>query len=193
MKKKLLLISLILAMAVLLALGISASTVYKDESGNVMFSYEVDEKNIISEYTGEFPKTDSAGNHLTWYVKSTASENGNTVKTVASFLTMDEAFVTLNADGVYSYKNNTGVTNLKVVAVSFPYDSGIKKLSLTNDGYRNAYSYSSNTAEILFIYLPNTLTELPGRIAQSTRVLVCDIPFDTHITKISHVAFHDSR
>lgn len=193
MKKKLLLISLILALAALFALGISASTVYKDESGNVMFSYEVDEKNIISEYTGEFPKTDSAGNHLTWYVTATSSENGNTVKTVASFLTMDEAFVTLNADGVYSYKNNTGVTNLKVVAVSFPYDSGIKKLSLTNDGYRNAYSYTSNTAEILFIYLPNTLTELPGRIAQSTRVLVCDIPFDTPITKISHVAFHDSR
>ena len=194
MKKKLLLVSLMIALfAFVFALGISASTIYKDEGGNVLFSYELDEKNIISEYTGEFPKTDDQGNHLTWYVKNTSSENGNTVKTVASFLTMDEAFATLDANGIYTYKSNTGVTNLKVVSVSFPQNSGIKKLNLSNGGYRNAYSYTSNTAEILFIYLPNTLTELPERIAQSTRALVCDIPLDTPITKISHVAFHDAR
>ena len=194
MKNKLLLVSLMIALFVLVfALGVSASTIYKDEGGSVLFSYEVDEKNIISEYTGEFPKTDGQGNHLTWYVKNTADENGNTVKTVASFLTMDEAYATLNESGVYTYKSNTGVTNLKIVSVSFPQNSGIKKLNLSNGGYRNAYSYTSNTAEILFIYLPNTLTELPERIAQSTRALVCDIPLDTPITKISHVAFHDSK
>ncbi len=193
MKKKLLL-TLFAAMlfTVILALGISASTVYKDEGGNTLFSYELDEKNIISTYTGEFPKTDEDGNHLTWYVKSTASEGGNTVKTVASFLTMDESYMTLS-NGIYTYKSGTGVTSVNIVAVSFPQNSGITKLNLANSGYRNAYAYSSNTAEILFIYLPNTLTELPERVAQSTRALVCHIPMETPITTISRVAFHDSK
>jgi len=193
MKKKLLFISLsVVLLAIALALGISASTIYKDSEGNTMFSYELDENSIISTYAGEFPKTDGEGNHLTWYVTKTETVNGDTVKTVASFKTMDEGYMTLS-NGTYTYKGSTGVTNANIVAVSFPQNSGITKLNLAGAGYHTGYDYSKNTAEILFVYLPNTLTELPERVVQATRALVCDIPMDTPITRISHVAFHASK
>lgn len=193
MKKKLLLVSLMIALFALLAIGVSASTIYKDSDGNTLFSFEYDENNIISTYSGEFPKTDDQGNALTWYITATTTEGENTVKTAVSFKTLDEAYMTLDSNGKYTYKGNTGVTNRNIVSVYFPSDMGIKKLNLADAGYRNGYTYNPFGSEILFVYLPNTLTELPERIIQATKALVCDIPLDTPITKISHVAFHNSK
>ena len=196
MKKKFLFTMLMSALFVLvLALGISASTIYKDADGNELFRFEADESGIITEYEGEFPKTDSEGNALTWYVTETATEGEDTVKTVASFNTLDEAYMTLDASGKYSYKSGTGATNLTIVAANFPHDSGITKLNLANGGYRkgNMYTYTPDGSEILFVYLPNTLTELPERIGQASKILICDIPMEAQIPSISHVAFHQSK
>ena len=193
MKKRLLLtLFAVTLFTVVLALSVGASTIYKDAEGNTMFSYELDEKNIISTYTGEFPRVDGEGNHLTWYVTKTETVDGDTVKTVASFKTMDEGYMTLS-NGTYTYKGGTGATNKNIVAVSFPNDSGINVLNLSDGGYHSTYNYEKNTAEILFVYLPNTLTTLPDRVVQATRALVCDIPLETPITRISHVAFHASK
>lgn len=192
--KKLFIFIAIMAFAIcLFAVSVGAATVYKDTEGNTLFTYEMNSSNIISTYTGEFPKTDSQGNALTWYVTATATEGSNTVKTVKSILTMDENYCTF-VDGVYAYSTNT-VTPLNVVSANFPYDSGIEKLNLPNAGYRlgNMYTYNPNGSEILFVYLPNTLTELPERIVQASKALVCDIPSDAKFTSISHVAFHTSK
>lgn len=194
MKKKFLFTMLMSALFVLvLALGISASTVYKDADGNELFRFETDENSIITTYEGEFPKTDSEGNALTWYVTATATEGEDTVKTVVSFKTLDEAYATLDANGIYSYKNGTGATTKTVVAANFPYDMGIKKLNLAGGGYKNNIHYDPNGTEILFVYLPNTLMELPERIVQGTKALVCHIPMEAQIQRISHVAFYEAK
>ena len=194
MRKRILLITLsVLAFVLVLALGVSASTIYRDESGKELFRYELDENNIISTYEGEFPKTNENGDALTWYVTASATGGGDTVKTVKSFLTLDEGYMTLNDNGVYAYKGGTGATNRNIVSVYFPNDCGIKSLNLSDSGYRSTYKYAENTAEILFVYLPNTLTALPERVVQATRALVCYIPMEAQITKISHVAFHESK
>ena len=129
MKKKSLIALLIIAFVLLLAVGVSASTIYKDTEGNTLFSFEANANNIITSYEGEFPKVDAQGNALTWYVTSTVTEGANTVKTVASVLTLDENYITLN-DGTFSYKTNT-VTNKNTVSVNFPSDSGITTLNLS--------------------------------------------------------------
>ena len=90
MKRKFL---LTLMFSVLLALSfvllINASYIYKDENGNEMFRFEIDSNSIITEYTGEFPKTDNNGNPLTWYVTATTTSGSDTIKTVASVNTLD--------------------------------------------------------------------------------------------------------
>ena len=175
------------------AICISASTVYKDANGNILFKFEADENKIITSYEGQFPKADENGNALTWYVTATATENGNTVKTVASVLTTDEAYFTIS-NGTYSYKGGL-ITQYNVVSVNFPNDAGITKLNLANSGYRydNMYTYSPDRTEILFIYLPNTLLSLPERLGQATKILICDIPSNIPVTSISNVMFHKSR
>ena len=162
MKKKfLLMVMSVLLFALFLALGASATTIYRDADGNQLFSFEFNKSNVIESYTGEFPKTDSEGNALTWYVTSTTTEGGNTIKTVASILTLDQNHTSLDK-GVFKFTGNT-VTNLNVVSVNFPSDKGITKISLNNGGFRlsNTYTYSPSVSEILFVYLPSTLTELP--------------------------------
>lgn len=194
MKKKILLSVFVFALFLfVLVLGVSATTIYKDADGNELFHYEVDENNIITTYEGEFPKVDSEGNALTWYVTATTTEGSNTVKTVASFKTLDEEYATLNENGVYTYKSGTGATNRNIVSAFFPSNMGIKKLNLSDSGYRNGYTYNPGGTEILFVYLPNTLTELPERIGQGSKMLICDMPSDMPIEKISHVAFHSSK
>ena len=194
MKKRLLLmLALTVVLACAFALSISAATIYKDTNGNTMFSFEMDKNSVITTYEGEFPKTDSEGNALTWYVTSTVTEGSDTVKTVNCVLTLDENYATL-VDGVYTYSTNT-VTPLNVVSAYFPCDMGITRLNLPNAGYRlnNMYTYNPKGSEILFVYLPNTLKELPERIVQASKALVCYIPLDAQFTKISHVAFHHSK
>lgn len=194
MKRKLMIFALLIAVfAIFLAVGVSADTIYRDGEGNELFSFKMNENSIIAEYNGEFPKYDSHGNALTWYVVQTAQEGENTVKTVNCVLTTDENYFSIS-NGVYSYKTST-VTNLNVVSVCFPNDAGITKLNIANAGYRlgNMYTYNPNGSEILFCYLPNTLTELPERIVQASKALICDMPSDMPITKISYVAFHSSK
>ena len=194
MKKRLLLAALTAVLFVLvLALGVSATTIYKDADGNELFRLEMNENKVITTYQGEFPKTDSEGNALTWYVTATETVGDDIVKTVASVLTLDENHSALK-DGVYSYSGST-VKNTNVVSAYFPSDKGITKLNLANGGYRlnNTYTYKPDTTEILFVYLPSSLTELPERIGQGSKMLICDIPLDCTIPLISHVAFHDAK
>lgn len=191
MKKKSLIALLIIAFVLLLAVGVSASTIYKDTEGNTLFSFEANANNIITSYEGEFPKVDAQGNALTWYVTSTVTEGANTVKTVASVLTLDENYITLN-DGTFSYKTNT-VTNKNTVSVNFPSDSGITTLNLSGGGYKRNSGWDPQGTEILFLYLPNTLTTLPERIVQGSKVLVCEMPSDMPIAEISYVAFYEAK
>ena len=197
MKKKLLLLSIMVLIAVCtLALCASAATIYYDAQGNEMFRFEMDKNNVITSYEGSFPTVDGEGNELTWYVTSSGSDpNGNTVKTVSSVKTMDEEYFTLS-NGTYSYGGTKGkiVTQYNVVSVNFPLDAGIKTLNLENAGYKaGGYSYSPFSTEILFLYLPNTLTTLPERIVQNSKALVCNIPSDTPFKTISRVAFYHAR
>ena len=135
MKKRLLLAALTAVLFVLvLALGVSATTIYKDADGNELFRLEMNENKVITTYQGEFPKTDSEGNALTWYVTATETVGDDIVKTVASVLTLDENHSALK-DGVYSYSGST-VKNTNVVSAYFPSDKGITKLNLANGGYR---------------------------------------------------------
>ena len=184
---------LTLIFAVALTLCISASTIYRDGNGNQLFSFEADSNGVITSYEGEFPKIDIEGNALTWYVTATSTEGNNTIKTVASVLTLDENHFSLN-NGVYTYKGNT-VKNTNVVSVYFPSDKGITKLNISNGGYRsgNMYTYTPNGSEILFVYLPSSLTELPERIVQASKALVCDIPFECQFEKIAQVTFHHAK
>ena len=194
MKKKILLLSVaVMVLTIALAICVGATTIYRDGDGLELFRFEMNESNVITTYQGEFPKTDSEGNALTWYVTATTTEGENTIKTVASVLTLDENHSTL-ADGVYSYKGST-VKNTNVVSAYFPSDKGITKLNLANGGYRlsNTYSYKPDTTEILFVYLPSTLTELPERIVQGSKAIVCHIPMEATFTEISHVSFHEAK
>lgn len=194
MKRKILTVSLMIALVIfVLAISISASTIYKDADGNTLFTYEANDSKVITSFEGEFPRTDANGNALTWYVTATTTENGNTIKTVASVLTTDEAYFTIS-DGKYSYKGGT-VTQYNVVSVNFPSDTGITTLNLANGGYRqsNTYTYKPDTTEILFVYLPTTLTSLPERLGQGSKMLYCEIPSNIPATSISHVFFHDAK
>jgi hypothetical protein len=197
MKKKIIyVLSAIAVFCCIFAISASAATIYKDATGNEMFRFEMNSSNIITSYKGEFPKTDASGNALTWYVISTATDaENNTVKTVASVQTLDPQYFTL-ADGNYEYGGTAGkpVTQYNVVSVNFPYNSGILKLILENEGYKaSGYSYSPFTTELLFLYLPNTLTSLPGRTIQNSKALVCDMPSDMPIKGISNVEFYHAK
>ena len=76
MKKLLKIALLVTVFACIFALCASASTIYKDKNGNEIFRYETTSVSItpneggnatfdvISSYTGEFPKFDENGVHL---------------------------------------------------------------------------------------------------------------------------------
>ena len=192
MKKKILLMLTMMALlACVFVISVSATYIYRDRDGNELFRYDADNSQIITSYEGSFPKTDAQGNALTWYVTGTSSENGNTIKTVASVLTLDENYATLD-NGTYSYKTNA-VNTKNVVSVYFPSDKGITTLNLADGGYKNKNSWDPTGTEILFVYLPSTLTTLPERIVQGSKVLVCEMPSEMPITTISRVAFYEAK
>ena len=192
MKKKLLLMIFATSLFILaFAMCIGATTIYRDSEGNELFRFEADENSIITTYEGSFPKTNSSGDALTWYVTATSTENGNTIKTVASVLTLDENYATLN-NGTYSYKTST-VNTKTVVSVYFPSDKGITTLNLANEGYKNNINWDPSGTEILFVYLPSTLTTLPNRIVQGSKALVCEMPSDMPIETISRVSFYEAK
>ena len=205
MTKKILLSALLtLIITILCVISVNATVYYYEEGASEpLFQYETKQAQentkytLIDTFSGEFPKTDAQGNALTWYVVGSTTNGIDTVKTVKSVLTTDTRYFTIDADGVYKYGGTDGkpVTQYNVVSVNFPHESGIKKLGLENDGYRvgNIYEYDYNSTEILYLYLPKTLTTLNERIVQNTKVLVCDIPFEITATEISHVAFYHAK
>ena len=186
MKKKVFLILLMVSiLACVFAISASASTIYKTENGETLFSYTDDNGDyIFDSYTGAFPKTDDNGNELTWYIKEKATENGNTVITVKSLKTLGEAG-NINESGVFSFISP--VTNRNTVSVNYPDNSGIVKIPEFG-------SYGTRAQNnILFAYLPNTLTEFPTSLFQETPVIVGEIDDETPVTVVPYKLCHEAR
>ena len=186
MKKKIFLMLAVMAMLVcVFAISVSAATVYKTENGDTLFSY-IDENDdyIFDSYEGSFPKTDSEDNPLTWYIASTATENGDTVHTVKCLKTLGEAG-NINENGEYTF--TSPVTNKNTVSVNYPDNAGIKKAPAFG-----AYN-TRNQNNILFAYMPNTLTELPESLFQETPVIVGEIDDETPVTTVPYKLCHEAR
>jgi hypothetical protein len=203
MKRKFL-FTFILAFSFLIVLAISASasTIYKNESGDVVFSYEAQSilttpseggnatLTVITTTSGEFAKTDANGVHLTWYITATTTENGNTVHSVACVPTLqaegyDTYAGTLNSSGAYNYSIN----KKKVVSASFPDNAGIKTFGF--GAYGGYGSRSQNN--ILFCYMPNTITALDESMFQETPILTVELDDEAPMTampaKFVHAAW----
>lgn len=185
MRKIILTVAVVAMLVCIFAISVSAATVYKNADGEELFSY-VDENNdyIFDSYVGSFPKTDEQGNELTWYITKTTTENGNTVHTVACLKTLGEAG-NIDDSGVFTY--TSPVTNKNTVSVNFPDNKGIKKIPMFG-------SYGTRKQNnILFAYLPNTLTEFPESLFQETPVLIAEIDDETPTTYVPHKLFHEAR
>lgn len=193
MKKKFLLTFLILSLLVcVFAISASASVIYKTSDEKVLFTAEVKDggRNFVS-YEGSFPTTDGNGNALTWYVVNTETVNTDTVHTVASFNTIDTTgeHASLSDGGQYKYVNQA--KELSVVSVYFPDDANVLTISMSDSGYGNAYGHGSDKSNLLFLRLPNTLTDLPSRICQATNVIDCTVADSAPFETISNTAFYD--
>ena len=193
MKKKLLLTLLIVSVLVcVFAISASASVIYKTSDEKVLFTAEVKDggRNFAS-YVGSFPTTDGNGNALTWYVVNTETVNTDTVHTVASFNTIDTTgeHASLSDGGQYKYVNQA--KELSVVSVYFPDDANVLTISMSDSGYGNAYGHGSDNSNLLFLRLPNTLTDLPSRICQATNVIDCTVADSAPFETISNTAFYD--
>ena len=186
MKKKIILTLAVISMLIcLFAISVSASTIYQTSDGKVLFSY-TDENNdyIFDSYEGSFAKTDDNGNELTWYIVSTETENGNTIKTVASLKTVGEAG-SINESGAFSFISP--VTNRNTVSVNYPDNAGIKNIPMFG-------SYDTRSQNnILFAYLPNTLTEFPESLFQETPILIAEVDDETPVTFVPHKFCHEAR
>ena len=195
MKRKFLVLTIaIVALIAILAVSASADVIYKDAKGNVMFTgVDSNSDRVFESYTGSFPNTDEQGNALTWYIVSSETVDTNTVHTVASFLTIDTTgeHASLSNEGVYKYVNQA--KELSIVSAYFPNNSNILTLNLSSDGYGNTYSFTTDTSNLLFLTLPNTLTVLPGRIAQVTPIIDCTIDENAPFTSISATAFYQAK
>ena len=190
MKRKILLtLAIVLALACVFAVSVCAATVYKTANGETLFSY-VDENGDydFESYEGSFPKTDSEGNELTWYITETTIEGENTVHTVASLKTLGEAG-NINSNGAYSFASP--VTNKNTVSINFPDNEGIKSFAFNTFGGSNTRKNNNNNA--LFVYCPNTLTTFANNTFQETNVIVVEIDFETPITSIPQNFAHEAR
>ncbi|MBO5378948.1 MAG: leucine-rich repeat protein [Clostridia bacterium] len=186
MKKKLILaLTLVAMLACIFAISVSAATVYKTENGAELFRY-VDENGDydFDSYTGSFPKTDADGNELTWYFTNKSTVGSDTVYTVASKITLGEAG-SLNENGEFSF--TSPVTNKNTLSVNYPDNAGILKIPAFG-----AYNTRAQN-NILFAYLPNTLTALPESLFQETPVIVGEIDDETPVTMIPHKLCHEAR
>lgn len=202
--RKILLITLMLVLACALAISVGATTIYKDENGNELFSYETESVTItpsengnatfevISSYKGEFAKADENGTPLTWYIKSTEAVDGNTVYTVASLPTVetegyDSYAGTINSNGAYNYVSSINKKN--VVSANFPDNAGILSF-----GFGAFGGYGTRVQNrLLFCYMPNTITVLDDSIFQETPVLVVEMDDEAPITVIPHKFAHQAR
>ncbi len=186
MKKKIILALTVMAMLVcIFAVSVSAATVYKTENGTELFRY-VDENGDydFDSYTGSFPKTDADGNELTWYFTNKSTVGSDTVYTVASKITLGEAG-SINENGEFSFISP--VTNKNTLSVNYPDNAGILKIPTFG-----AYGTRSQN-NILFAYLPNTLTALPESLFQETPVIVGELDDETPVTIIPYKICHEAR
>ena len=193
MKKKLFLVALMLALVVC-ALTASVSAGLYGESDIYYFDASVEEldgksisealfythrnaSDVITEYSGAFPKTNSNGEAICWYKLGQVTVGNNVFVAVKSFVTMDPAYANIPGDGRYLFKSGCGVTKNNVVSVNFPNDSGLK--SFSNGSAYSLYSqtggYHPSNSELLFAYFPNTWTKTE-RLVQATPVL--EVYFD---------------
>ena len=159
MKRTLIIFSMLIAIVCLFAISVSATTFYKDENGTELFECEIADSYHIDSYeikNGGFAKADSEGNALTWYVISTETVDGNTVKTVKAVKTSE-----CYENGAYT----NGVD--KALVVSASYDEGTAVVPSFG-----AYS-GSFSKELLFAYIPDSVTTLPARFGQNTPILKC--------------------
>ena len=160
MKKCLLVIVMALIAVCVLAVAVSASTIYRDENGTELFSCEIADTYHIDSYeikNGGFAKYDSEGDALTWYLDSTTTEGDNVIKLVKSVKTKD-----VYENGAYT----NGVN--KNLVVSANYEEGTDTIPVFG-----AYSGSYNK-ELLFVYIPDAVTSLPHRFCQNVPVIVCE-------------------
>lgn len=206
MKKILMIACMLIFLTCIFVISVgAASVVYKTEGGEEVFSYETGSGNVISNTNGAFPKTDSEGNALIWYVFSTKTEGGATVKTVKSFKALGETGDVkgeIDSNGKYSV---SGIAGSKIVSLNLPDDSGIKLINIDlNGGYTGSFPRDS---QILFAYLPNTLEEYTGnggggwtaqRFFQYTPILECyfsnlDMSNSNHMKTIGNFDFYGCR
>ncbi|MBQ7789204.1 MAG: leucine-rich repeat domain-containing protein [Clostridia bacterium] len=188
MKKKILLVlSMMVLLVCLFAICVNADTIYKDAQGNEVFRYQTNNEGIITTTSGEFAKTNENGEALTWYVTATATEGSDTVKTVASFVTTDSTYATVSDAGQYAYKNANGASREYIVSANIP--EGITSLNLTNTGY----AYGASGSNLLFLYTPASLKELPSRICQNTPVIACEFHEDSIFPSLGSTAFYDCK
>ena len=180
MKRKILLcLGLMLALVCLLAVAVSATTVYKDENGTELFRCEIADGYHIDSYeilNGGFAKVDGEGNALTWYLDSTATENGVTVKYVKSVKTADAY-----ANGAY-----TNGVNINLV-VSASFDAGTSTVP--------EYGKFSGTynKELLFIYVPDAVKTVPMRFCQNVPVIVCEFGENSQFETMGELAFWGAK
>ena len=196
MKKKILFtILLVSLLTCIFAISASAAVIYKTADGETLFTAQDENADRIFEsYTGSFPKTDKEGEALTWYLTGEETDaDGNVVRTVASFQTLENTgtHASLSESGVYKYVDKN--KELSIVSAYFPDNSGVLTFSMSDSGYGDAYNFASDHSNLLFLRLPNTLTDLPSRIAQSTPIIDCEISDDAPFETISNVAFYDAR
>ena len=186
MKKKTLFMLAVMAILVcVFAISVSAATIYKTEDGTELFRYvDEDANGDFESYEGTFPKTDADGNELTWYTKGKETVGSDIVHTVASKLTLGEAG-SINASGEYTF--TSPVTNKNTVSVNYPDNAGILKVPTFG-----AYN-TRNQNNILFAYMPNTLTEIPESLFQETSVIVGEFDDETPVTMIPHKICHEAR
>lgn len=159
MKKCLLLAIMVMILACMLTIAVSASTIYRDENGTELFSCEIADSYHIDSYeikNGGFAKHDSEGDALTWYLDSTITEGDNVIKTVKSVKTKN-----VYENGAYT----NGVS--KTLVVSANYDEGTDKIPVFG-AYSGSYS-----KELLFVYIPDAVTTLPQRFCQNVPVIEC--------------------
>ena len=186
MKNKIFLMLTVVAMLTLaFAVSVGAATLYQTEEGVTLFSYTDENKDFdFDTYEGSFPKVDGEGNELTWYIISTRTEGDSKIYTVASLKTLGEAGK-INENGAYSYISP--VTNKNTVSVNFPDNAGIKTIPSFG-----AYATRAQN-NIIFAYLPNTLTEIGESLFQETPVIVAEFDDETPITFYPHKVFHEAR
>ena len=175
------------------AISASAKIIYKDTNGTVMFEAE-NSGRVFTSYTGAFPQLDSEGNALTWYVTEKYTVDGVSYVVVDSFNTIDKTgtHASLDADGNYAYVNQN--KELSIVSAYFPDNSNIVKINLTDNGYGVKYLFSQETqSNLLFLRVPNTLTELPMRIVQATQIIDFSASDQALYTSISAVNFYECQ